>query len=157
MKISVITLFSIFLGLCTALSAAPRMPNEVKMGMLKFLNESSIALTEVIESAEKVEDAAAAARVIDTYTSKLPPLLLELKALEARFSAYFAAIDELDDDADLGVPELERARKRYEALEDRFQAAMIRLFRFAADPQVMAALRRMAQAMGDDDDDDDDL
>lgn len=158
MKTPMFTLFSIVLGLCTALSAvaAPQMPNEVRVGMLKFLNESSIALTEVIEAAEKVEDAVAAARVIDTYTSKFAPLLLELKALEARFPAYFAAIEELDDDADLGVPEIERARKRFEAMEGRLEAAMIKLFRFAAHPEMTAALRRMAEALGEEDDEDDD-
>lgn len=158
MKIRFAVLLSafLFLGLCASLTGAPKMPDEVRAGFLKFLDEAAAVLTQVVEAAEKVETPAAAARVIDTYTVKFPPLLKELKALEARFPDYFAALEELDDDDDLGVPEVDRARKQHEALEDRFEAAMIKLFRFAADPEVSAALRRMAEAMGEDEDEDED-
>ncbi len=142
-----VCLFMLFFFTANCLQAAPPVPPEVKSFMLKFMKEM-VANNRAFSSAvEKVNDPGQMARAIDAYRQSITPLIEGMVALEEKYRDFFQAMDDQDEDAKTGDPEIDAAQDVFEKNAREFGATMMKVMGMMDKPEVQAAMERLEQLM----------
>lgn len=144
---SVVCLFMLFFFAANCLQAAPPVPPEVKSFMLKFMKEMVVNNRAFSSAVEKVNDPGQMARAIDAYRQSITPLIEGMVALEEKYRDFFRAMDDQDEDAKTGDPDIDAAQDVFEKNARDFGATMMKVMGMMDKPEVQAAMERLEQLM----------